>query len=45
MARRRAAGGMAEMAFLDHLEELRQRLFKCAAAFAFGAIIAFVLFM
>lgn len=41
---RRAAGGMAEMAFLDHLEELRQRLFKCAAAFAFGAIIAFLLF-
>jgi sec-independent protein translocase protein TatC len=35
---------MAEMAFLDHLEELRQRLFKCAAAFAFGAIIAFLLF-
>jgi sec-independent protein translocase protein TatC len=35
---------MAEMAFLDHLEELRQRLFKCAAAFAFGGIIAFLLF-
>ena len=35
---------MAEMAFLDHLEELRQRLFKCAAAFAVGAVIAFVLF-
>jgi sec-independent protein translocase protein TatC len=35
---------MAEMAFLDHLEELRQRLFRCAAAFAFGAIIAFLLF-
>jgi sec-independent protein translocase protein TatC len=32
------------MAFLDHLEELRQRLFKCAAAFAVGAIIAFILF-
>ena len=44
MARRRAANGMAEMAFLDHLEELRQRLFKCAAAFAFGAVIAFLLF-
>ena len=32
------------MAFLDHLEELRQRLFKCAAAFAVGALIAFLLF-
>ena len=41
---RRPARGTAEMAFLDHLEELRQRLFKCAAAFAFGAIIAFLLF-
>ncbi len=44
MARSGISGGMAEMAFLDHLEELRQRLFKCAAAFAVGAIIAFVLF-
>lgn len=35
---------MAEMAFLDHLEELRFRLFKCAAAFAFGAVVAFLLF-
>ncbi len=32
------------MAFLDHLEELRQRLFRCAAAFALGAVIAFILF-
>ena len=44
MARPGTAGGMAEMAFLDHLEELRFRLFKCAAAFAFGAVIAFLLF-
>ncbi|MDQ2889756.1 MAG: twin-arginine translocase subunit TatC [Gemmatimonadota bacterium] len=44
MARSGTAGGMAEMAFLDHLEELRQRLFRCAAAFALGAVIAFILF-
>jgi sec-independent protein translocase protein TatC len=35
---------MAEMSFLDHLEELRQRLFWCAGAFAIGGVIAFVLF-
>lgn len=44
MARSGTARGMAEMAFLDHLEELRQRLFKCAIAFAVGAVIAFVVF-
>ena len=32
------------MPFLDHLEELRQRLFYCAGAIALGAIVAFVLF-
>lgn len=32
------------MSFLDHLEELRQRLFWCAGAFAIGGVIAFVLF-
>lgn len=35
---------MAEMAFLDHLEELRWRLFKCAAALAFGGVVAVALF-
>ncbi|MEO9226000.1 MAG: twin-arginine translocase subunit TatC [Gemmatimonadaceae bacterium] len=44
MSKRRPARGTAEMAFLDHLEELRQRLFVCAAAFAFGAIIAVLVF-
>jgi len=44
VARPGTAGGMAEMAFLDHLEELRHRLFKCAIAFAFGAIATFLLF-
>lgn len=32
------------MSFLDHLEELRQRLFWCAGAFAIGGVIAFILF-
>jgi len=32
------------MPFLDHLEELRQRLFYCAAAFAVGVVVAYVLF-
>jgi len=32
------------MAFLEHLEELRLRLFKCAAAFAFGVVVAVLLF-
>jgi sec-independent protein translocase protein TatC len=32
------------MPFLDHLEELRQRLFYCAGAIAIGAFVAFVLF-
>ncbi len=36
--------GMAEMSFLDHLEELRQRLFYCAGAVAFGGVVAFILF-
>lgn len=35
---------MAEMPFLEHLEELRMRLFWCAGAIAVGGIIAAVLF-
>ncbi|MGI9090638.1 MAG: twin-arginine translocase subunit TatC, partial [Gemmatimonadaceae bacterium] len=34
----------AEMSFLDHLEELRTRLFWCAGAFAIGGAVAVVLF-
>lgn len=40
MARQPAS---AEMPFLDHLEELRQRLLRAAAAFVAGVIIAFAL--
>lgn len=40
MARRPTS---AEMPFLDHLEELRQRLMRAAAAFIIGVIIAFTL--
>ncbi len=36
----RSAG---EMPFLDHLEELRWRLFRCALAIAAGVIVAFTL--
>ena len=32
-----------EMPFLDHLEELRWRLFKCALAVAIGVLVAFAL--
>lgn len=35
---------MGEMSFLDHLEELRMRLFWCAGAFAVGGLVAFILF-
>ncbi len=35
---------MAEMSFLDHLEELRHRLFYCAGAVAFGGVVAVILF-
>jgi sec-independent protein translocase protein TatC len=41
MARTRSPGG--EMHFLDHLEELRGRLFWCAGAILLGMIIAFTL--
>ena len=34
----------AEMPFLEHLEELRMRLFWCAGALAFGGVVAIVLF-
>lgn len=32
------------MPFFEHLEELRQRLFRCAAAFAVGLVVAAILF-
>lgn len=32
------------MPFLDHLEELRRRLFYAALAFAFGLVVAYVIF-
>lgn len=41
---RHTQSATAEMPFLEHLEELRQRLFYCAGAFAVGGIVAFVLF-
>lgn len=41
-AERRSPG--AEMPFLDHLEELRRRLFYCAAAFLAGLGVAYLLF-
>lgn len=44
MARRSVEQSMAEMSFLDHLEELRHRLFYCAGAVAFGGIVAVILF-
>lgn len=44
MATKSASQLAAEMSFLEHLEELRTRLFWCAGAFAIGAIIAFLLF-
>ena len=40
MARQPAS---AEMPFLDHLEELRQRLLRAAAAFVAGVIVAFAI--
>lgn len=40
----RPEGGGAEMPFLEHLEELRHRLFYCAVAVAIGAVAAFVIF-
>src|SRR5690606_2234454 len=33
----------AEMPFLDHLEELRRRIFKCLGALIVGVIVAFTL--
>lgn len=36
-------GTPSEMPFLDHLEELRWRLFRCAVAIALGVIVAFAL--
>lgn len=44
MATKSASQIAAEMSFLEHLEELRSRLFWCAGAFAIGALVAFVLF-
>ena len=38
-----AASNQAEMPFLEHLEELRWRLFRCAAAIAIGVGVAFTL--
>jgi sec-independent protein translocase protein TatC len=38
-----SGSGQLEMPFLDHLEELRWRLFKCAVAIAVGVTISFVL--
>ena len=38
-----AGSNAGEMPFLDHLEELRWRLFRCALAIAAGVIIAFTL--
>lgn len=38
-----AVGNPAEMPFLEHLEELRWRLFKCAVAVALGVGVAFAL--
>jgi sec-independent protein translocase protein TatC len=41
---RRPPNDRAEMPFFDHLEELRQRLFYCAAGIAVGVLVACVLF-
>jgi sec-independent protein translocase protein TatC len=38
-----SGGGVTEMPFLEHLEELRWRLFKCAVALAIGVGVAFAL--
>jgi len=38
-----SAKGAVEMPFLDHLEELRQRLFWVAGAVVLGVVVAFVL--
>jgi sec-independent protein translocase protein TatC len=38
-----AGSSMNEMPFLDHLEELRWRLFKCAVAIALGVGVSFAL--
>ena len=44
MLRSRDPNDRAEMPFLDHLEELRQRLFYCAGGLAIGIVVTFVLF-
>lgn len=41
---KRAQSSMAEMPFLEHLEELRIRLFWCAGAVAAGGVVAVILF-
>lgn len=41
---RRVQNDMAEMPFLEHLEELRRRLFWCAGALAIGGIVAVIVF-
>jgi Sec-independent protein secretion pathway component TatC len=38
-----SSSNSVEMPFLDHLEELRWRLFKCAVAIALGVGVAFAL--
>lgn len=41
---RRVQNDMAEMPFLEHLEELRRRLFWCAGALAIGGVVALIVF-